>query len=107
MPGLSSWRVLVGRGDTPEDITVPDWMLPKDTKLGITRERIEWEGESVKCGINPDMIILQGWPATVAHPAGPVRSSLQGQVCMATCRRARVHVGPDLGEDCQAQESEI
>ena len=61
-------------GDTPEDITVPDWMLPKDTKLGITRERIEWEGESVKCGINPDMIILQGWPATVAHPTGPVRS---------------------------------
>ena len=61
-------------GDTPEDITVPDWMLPKDTKLEITGERIEWEGESVKCGINPDMIILHGWPATAAHPAGPVKS---------------------------------
>ena len=52
-------------GEVAEDVTVPGWMLPKETKRELSAREVEWSsGESVRCGVNPDIVILHGWPAT-------------------------------------------
>ena len=75
---LAKFYILTSFGRTngeAEDITVPDWMLAKDTKLTITAKQVtDEEGETVRCGINPDMVILKGWPSTETPPTEPVQT---------------------------------
>ena len=58
-------------GETAEDVTIPEWMLQREAKRSLDARIVGWStGESVKCGVNPDIEILRGWPATTTQPAG-------------------------------------
>jgi hypothetical protein len=72
---LGKWLTLTGFGkvdDFGEDARVSDWMLPKTEKVCKTVIKsgdIQFSGE-----IQPDTLMVVGWPATEQPPSGPTRT---------------------------------
>ncbi len=73
---MGRWLTLTGFGkvdDLGEDATVPNWMLSKKEKEAV-RETIVTSGDiQLRGGIQPDIVILEGWPETELPPRGPAK----------------------------------
>ena len=73
---MGRWLTLTGFGkidDLGEDATVPNWMLSDRERNGV-REAIVTSGDiQLRGGIQPDVVILEGWPETELPPKGPTK----------------------------------
>ena len=64
---MGRWLTLTGFGkvdDLGEDATVPNWMLSKKEKEEERETIVTSGGIQLRGGIQPDIVILEGWPET-------------------------------------------
>jgi hypothetical protein len=64
------WKV----DDLGEDATVPDWMLSKREKDKVRETTVKSGDIQLRGGIQPDIMILEGWPETEQPPSGPTKT---------------------------------
>jgi hypothetical protein len=71
---LGRWLTLTGFGkfdEFGEDATVPDWMLSKTKKDKACETIVTSKDIQLRGGIQPDIVIADGWPETEQPPSGP------------------------------------
>jgi len=64
---MGRWLTLTGFAkvdDLGEDATVPDWMLSKTEKDKVRETTVTSGDIQLRGGIQPDIVILEGWPET-------------------------------------------
>jgi hypothetical protein len=74
---MGRWLTLTGFGkvdDLGEDATVPDWMLSKTEKDKVRETTVTSRDIQLRGGIQPDIVILEGWPETEQPPSGPTKT---------------------------------
>jgi hypothetical protein len=74
---LGRWLTLTGFGkvdDLGEDATVPDWMLSKIEKDKVCETIVTSGDIELRGGIQPDIVIIEGWPETEQPPSGPTKT---------------------------------
>ena len=74
---MGRWLTLTGFAkvdDLGEEATVPDWMLSKREKDKVRETTVTLGDIQLRGGIQPDIIILEGWPETEQPPSGPTKT---------------------------------